>query len=91
MPFRESRYQGVFKPDDLQILQAAYDRCCLLLDRRPTTDEDSDKLARTIIRAFQSGQHAPERIAEIVTRPELSPQLEHRSDPIGSKRALEQP
>ncbi|MBV2143238.1 hypothetical protein KUG47_06980 [Falsochrobactrum sp. TDYN1] len=71
MPFRNSQYHGTFTPEDLQVLQAAYNHCCVLLNRSPAADEDKEKLARTIIRVFQSGEHVPEKIAQIVASSEF--------------------
>lgn len=65
MPFRSSQYQGTFTPSDLQVLQAAYNRCCALLERCPTTHEDKDYVARNIIRIFEAGESDPEKIAMI--------------------------
>lgn len=68
MPFRGNKYQGTYAPEDIQVLQAAYNRCCGFLDRCPTTHEDKETLARAIIRTFESGEQNPDRIAEIVAK-----------------------
>jgi len=71
MPFRGSQYCGAFAPEDLQVLQAAYNRSCAMLDRCPTTHEARNQLARAIIRTYESGEHDPEIIAAIAARVEL--------------------
>ncbi|ANG97505.1 MULTISPECIES: hypothetical protein [Brucella] len=71
MPFRGSQYRGTFTPEDLQVLQAAYNRSCAMLDRCPTTHEAKNELARAIIRTYESGEHDPEKIAAIAARVEL--------------------
>lgn len=82
MPFRGNKYQGTYAPDDLQLLQAAYNRCCILLERCATTHESkealaraiirTEALARAIIRTYESGEHDPEKIAEMVAKLELA-------------------
>ncbi|KAB2655743.1 SETD3 family histone-lysine N-methyltransferase [Brucella tritici] len=72
MPFRGNKYQGTYAPNDLQALQAAYNRCCALLDRCPTTHEDKEMLARAIIRAYETGEQDPDNIADIVAKLELA-------------------
>ncbi|OYR16543.1 hypothetical protein CEV32_4176 [Brucella rhizosphaerae] len=71
MPFRGSQYHGTFTPQDLQLMQAAYNQSCALLDRCPTTHEAKNDLARAIIRTFQSGECDPGKIAAIAARVEL--------------------
>ena len=71
MPFRGKEYHGTFAPEDLQLMQAAYNRSCALLDRCPTTHEAKNELARVIIRTYQSGESDPEKIAAIAARVEL--------------------
>ncbi|KAB0570831.1 hypothetical protein J3U99_12955 [Brucella pituitosa] len=71
MPFKGSQYYGTFTPEDLQLMQVAYNRSCALLERCPTTHEAKDDLARAIIRTFQSGECDPEKIAAIAARVEL--------------------
>lgn len=66
MPFRSAQYHGTFRPSDLTILQNAYEECCALLDRCPTSHEDRDRVARAIIREFERGIHDPVKIAEQV-------------------------
>ncbi|MBQ0707300.1 MULTISPECIES: hypothetical protein [unclassified Ochrobactrum] len=72
MPFRGNRYQGTYAPGDLQVLQAAYNRCCAFLDRCPTTHVDKETLARVIISTYEAGEYDPEKIAEIVAKLELA-------------------
>ncbi|MFQ0814044.1 hypothetical protein AVM02_13575 [Brucella anthropi] len=72
MPFRGTRYQGTYAPDDLHVLQAAFNRCCLLLEHCVITHESREALARAIIRAYESGEHDPDKIAEMVARLELA-------------------
>ncbi|PQZ26383.1 hypothetical protein CQZ93_20810 [Ochrobactrum vermis] len=72
MPFRGNKYQGTYAPNDLQLLQAAYNRCCVLLDRCSTTHESKEALARAIIRTYESGEQDPDKIAEIVAKLELA-------------------
>ncbi len=72
MPFRGNKYQGTYAPEDLRVLQVAYNRCCAVLDRCPTTHEDKEILARAIIRTYESGVHDPDKIAEIVAKLELA-------------------
>ncbi|WP_139974226.1 MULTISPECIES: hypothetical protein [Brucella/Ochrobactrum group] len=72
MPFRGNKYQGTYAPHDLQALQAAYNRCCALLDRCPTTHADKEMLARAIIRTYESGEQDPYKIAEIAAKLELA-------------------
>jgi len=71
MPFKGSQYHGTFTPDDLQLMQVAYNRSCALLERCPMTHEAKNNLARAIIRTFQSGERDPEKIAAIAARVEL--------------------
>lgn len=72
MPFRGNKYQGTYAPNDLQLLQAAYNRCCVLLDRCPTTHESKEAIARAIIRTYESGEQDPDEIAEIVAKLEFA-------------------
>ncbi|MBC2885304.1 hypothetical protein H7Q97_07780 [Ochrobactrum sp. CM-21-5] len=71
MPFRSARYQGTFTPTELHILQMAFNRCCELLDRCPTTHEGREDLARIIIQTFESGKNSPEEIAAVAAKMEL--------------------
>ncbi|MBR7654221.1 hypothetical protein KCX83_18030 [Brucella oryzae] len=72
MPFRGNKYQGTYAPNDLQVLQAAYNRCCVLLERCATTHESKDAVARAVIRAYETGEQDPEKIAEMVAKLELA-------------------
>lgn len=66
MPFQKSDYLGVYKPEQLKVLQAAYDEVCEILGCCPTTTNNKDQLARTVIRIFESGIQDPHRIAELI-------------------------
>ncbi len=48
MPFRNAQYHGTFRPSDLAILQKAYEECCVLLDRCPTSHEDKDRRSELV-------------------------------------------
>lgn len=72
MPFRGKEYHGTFTPEDLQLMQAAYNLSCTLLGRCPKTHEAKNELARVIIRTYQSGEYDPEKIAAIAARVELA-------------------
>ncbi|PWU72016.1 hypothetical protein DK867_16795 [Ochrobactrum sp. POC9] len=72
MPFRGNKYQGTYAPTDLRVLQAAYNRCCVLLEPCATTNESKEALARAIIRTYESGEHDPEKIAEMVAKLQLA-------------------
>jgi len=71
MPFRGTQYRGTFTPEDLQLMQAAYNKSCVLLGRCPKTHEAKNDLAREIIRTFETGETDPDRIAEIAAELEL--------------------
>ncbi|MCF7644911.1 hypothetical protein KQ944_08490 [Bacillus subtilis] len=68
MPFQKSDYLGVYKPDQVNLLQSAYDETCELLGHCPLTDEDKNRLAHTVIRIYESGIHDPHEIAELIAR-----------------------
>jgi hypothetical protein len=40
MPFKSAAYQGIFTPQELNSLQKAYNLCCEILGRLPTSQED---------------------------------------------------
>ena len=63
MPFRGSEYRGTYGPSEIALLEHAYKRCCELVGRYPSTDEDKDRLARLVLRVFESSQHDPELAA----------------------------
>ncbi len=52
MPFKTAAYQGIFTPQELNSLQKAYNLCCEILGRLPTSQEDKEDLARYVMRAF---------------------------------------
>ena len=70
MPFKGPAYTGVFDADDLKSLHQAYNLCCKILKRCPTTHEDRDQLARYVIRSFSSSngdiELAAQRAADLV-------------------------
>lgn len=68
MPFRKSDYLGIYKPDELNTLQAAYNETCEIRGNCPTTDDDENKLARTVIRIYESGIHDPHQIAKLIVQ-----------------------
>lgn len=71
MPFRGAQYRGTFTPEDLQVIQAAYNKSCVLLERCPITHVARNDLAREIIKIFETGESDPDRIAEIAAQSEL--------------------
>ncbi|WP_247877611.1 hypothetical protein [Brucella pituitosa] len=90
MPFRNARYHGTFRPSDLAILQKAYEECCVLLDRCPTSHEDKDRVARAIIRSFESGVRDPVKIAEqvAVIETHVSVTVTNYSGPTAAERVV---
>lgn len=68
MPFRKSDYLGIYKPDELNTLQAAYNETCEIRGYCPTTDDDENKLARTVIRIYESGIQDPHQIAKLIVQ-----------------------
>lgn len=63
MPFRDPSYLGSFNPAELALLQEAYNLCCDVLGRHPTSHDDKDRLARLVIRVFEANGHDPQTIA----------------------------
>ena len=68
MPFQKSDYLGIYKPDQLKTLKAAYNEVCEILGYCPTTDENKDELARTVMRIYESGIQTPHEIAKLITQ-----------------------
>ncbi|MDM7851742.1 hypothetical protein [Pseudochrobactrum kiredjianiae] len=68
MPFRKSDYLGIYKPEQLNTLQAAYNETCEILGHCPTTDENKNQLARTVIRIYESGIQDPHEIANLIVQ-----------------------
>lgn len=68
MPFNKSDYLGIYKPEQLKTLQAAYNEVCEILGQCPTTDENQHQLARTVIRIYESGIQDPHEIAQLIAR-----------------------
>lgn len=64
MPSRSNEYWGTFTQSELALLQKAYSRTCELLGRCPTTHEDKERLARTVIQIFEDSNLDPELTAE---------------------------
>ncbi|TPF76723.1 hypothetical protein FHY56_04310 [Brucella gallinifaecis] len=64
MPFRSADYRGNYNPNELALLQDAYNRCCELLGRCPATHKDRDRLARAVMRTFEDSKHDPEIAAQ---------------------------
>ncbi len=64
MPFKNAEYRGYYNPNELALLQAAYNRCCELLGRCPSSHEDRDRLARAVMRTFEDSGHDPELAAQ---------------------------
>lgn len=63
MPFRGAEYRGIYGPEEIALLQQAYNRCCEMVGRCPSSDEEKDRLARLVLRVFESSQHDPELVA----------------------------
>ncbi len=57
-----------FKPDDMRILQDAYNLTCEKLGQCPSSQSEKDKLAKMIIRIYEGGEQDPEEIAALVYR-----------------------
>lgn len=64
MPFRNADTYGTFTPEDLKILQEAYNLTCEKLQRCPTSHDEKNKLARLVIRVYLSGETEPCLISE---------------------------
>lgn len=71
MPFRGAQYRGTFMPEDLQVMQAAYNKSCVLLERCPKTHISKNDLAREVIKTFETGKSDPDKIAKIAVQLEL--------------------
>lgn len=63
MPFKNGEVYGAFSPEDLKLLQEAYNLTCEKLNRCPTSHEEKNRLARLVIRVFSQGQRDPAAIA----------------------------
>lgn len=70
MPFRDKAHHGSFRPNELELLQQAYNEACVLLDRCPTTHEYRSRMAKSVIRSFEAGERDPYKIAEQVASAE---------------------
>ncbi|HWD12017.1 hypothetical protein P8H26_01390 [Pseudochrobactrum sp. sp1633] len=68
MPFQKSDYLGIYKPEQLDTLQTAYDEVCEILGYCPTTDDNKNQLARTVIRIYESGIQNPHEIARLIAQ-----------------------
>ncbi|WP_245257278.1 MULTISPECIES: hypothetical protein [Pseudochrobactrum] len=68
MPFQKTDYLGIYKPEQIKTLQTAYNEVCEILGYCPTTDENKDQLARTVIRIYESGIKDPKEIAGLIAR-----------------------
>lgn len=66
MPFREEIHRGTYRPNELKILQQAYNESCILLGRCPTTHQDKARMAKAVLSVFENGDHDPMSIAEKV-------------------------
>ncbi|MCX2696768.1 hypothetical protein [Ochrobactrum chromiisoli] len=58
-------------PEDLQVMQAAYNKSCVLLERCPKTHISKNDLAREVIKTFETGESDPDKIAKIAVQLEL--------------------
>ena len=85
MPFRDEAHHGSFRPNELELLQQAYNEACVLLDRCPKTHEYRSRMAKSVIRSFETGERDPYVIAEKVAAAEI--QIELMDMPAKSKRA----
>ena len=63
MPFSSQGSYGAFSPEDVEILQNAFNLCRARLGHSSATDEELHELARLIIRSFENGERDPEVIA----------------------------
>ncbi|WP_439272370.1 hypothetical protein [Pseudochrobactrum sp. HB0163] len=68
MPFQKSDYLGVYKAEQLKLLQQAYDEVCRQLGCCPVSDNHKDELARTVIRIYESGIRSPDEIARLIVQ-----------------------
>lgn len=66
MPFKKADIVGAYTPEQLHMLQQAYDEVCNILGRCPTSDENKDVLARAVINIYKSGEKDPQKIAKLI-------------------------
>ena len=64
MTFKYFEKKGIFQPVEVEALQNAYNECCLLLQRCPTSHPEKDRLAKAVLSLFENGQTDPVQIAE---------------------------
>lgn len=63
MPFSSQGSYGAFSPEDVEILQNAFNLCRARLGHSSATDQELHGLARLIIRSFENGERDPDIIA----------------------------
>ncbi|MFK4824830.1 hypothetical protein ACI0FM_08585 [Paenochrobactrum sp. BZR 588] len=63
MPFTNGPANGVFVPEDLVVMQKAYEITCNKLNICPKTYEEKNRIARLVMRVFRKGENNPHAIA----------------------------
>lgn len=63
MPFSNGPAHGIFVPDDLAVMQKAYEITCKKLDVYPKTYDEKNRIARLVMKVFCRGETNPQAIA----------------------------